>query len=60
MIAMLPDKVKSLRGWHENTGEMNQEAFFATTDFITKKVSLPRTLRNMLRAVDEWRKRGSE
>jgi predicted amidohydrolase YtcJ len=58
MIAMLPDKVKSLRGWHENTGEMNQEAFFATTDFITKKVSLPRTLRNMLRAVDAMAEKG--
>ena len=58
MIAMLPDKVKTLRGWHEDTGEMNQEAFFATTDFITKKVSLPRTLRNMLRAVDDMAEKG--
>lgn len=58
MIAMLPDKVKSLRGWHEKTGEMNQEAFFATTDFITKKVPLPRTLRNMLRAVDQMAEKG--
>jgi hypothetical protein len=53
MISMLPARIKTLRGWHEETGEMNQEAFFATTDFITKKVSLPRTIRNMLRAVDE-------
>jgi predicted amidohydrolase YtcJ len=58
MIAMLPDKVKTLRGWHEETGEMNQEAFFATTDFITKKVSLPRTVRNMLRAVDDMAEKG--
>jgi len=58
MIAMLPDKMKTLRGWHEDTGEMNQEAFFATADFITKKVSLPRTLRNMLRAVDDMAEKG--
>jgi len=58
MIAILPDKVKSLRGWHEDTGEINQEAFFATTDYITKKVSLPRTLRNMLRAVDDMAEKG--
>ena len=58
MIAMLPDKLKTLRGWHEDTGEMNQEAFFAATDFITKKVSLPRTLRNMLRAVDDLAEKG--
>lgn len=58
MIAMLPAKIKTLRGWHEETGEMNQEAFFAATDFITKKVSLPRTIRNMLRAVDEMAEKG--
>jgi len=58
MIAMLPDRMKSLRGWHEETGEMNQEAFFAATDFITKKVSLPRTLRNMLRAADDMAEKG--
>ena len=37
---------------------MNQEAFFATTDFITKKVSLLRTIRNMLRAVDDMAEKG--
>jgi predicted amidohydrolase YtcJ len=58
MIAMLPDRVKALRGWHEETGEMNQEAFFATTDFVTKKVSLHRTIRNMLRAVDGMAEKG--
>jgi predicted amidohydrolase YtcJ len=58
MIALLPDKVKTLRGWHGDTGEMNQEAFFAVTDFITKKVSLPRTIRNMLRAVDDMAEKG--
>jgi predicted amidohydrolase YtcJ len=58
MIAMLPDKVKTVRGYHEETGEMNQEAFFATTDFITKKVSLSQTIRNMLRAVDDMAKKG--
>lgn len=52
LIGMLPAKVKTLRGFHGDTGEMNQEAFFAVTDFVTKKISLPRTLRNMLSAVD--------
>ncbi len=53
LIALLPAKVKTLRGFHQDTGEMNQDAFFAVTDFITKRVSLPRTLRNMLCAVDK-------
>jgi len=58
MIAMLPAKVRSLRGYHEDTGEMNQEAFFAATDYVAKTVSLPRTIRNMLRAVDDLADRG--
>ncbi|MCX5829076.1 MAG: amidohydrolase [Deltaproteobacteria bacterium] len=58
MIEMLPDKVKTLRGYHEDTGEMQQEAFFATTDFITKKVSISRTIKNMLRAVDDLADKG--
>ncbi len=58
MIAMLPPGVKSMRGYHEDTGEMNQEAFFATTDFVSKTVSLPSTVSNMLRAVDDLAERG--
>lgn len=52
LIGTLPAGVKTLRGFHGDTGEMNQEAFFAVTDFVTKKISLPRTLANMLSAVD--------
>jgi predicted amidohydrolase YtcJ len=58
MIALLPARMRDLRGWHADTGEMNQEAFFAVTDFITRKVSLPRTLRNMLEAVDGMAEKG--
>jgi predicted amidohydrolase YtcJ len=58
LIALLPKRLQSLRGWHDQSGEMNQEAFFAVTDFLTKKVSLPRTLRNMLRAVDGMAAKG--
>ncbi len=58
MISLLPKPVKALRGYHEDTGEMNQEAFFAVTDFVTKKVSPLRTVRNMLRAVDALAEKG--
>ncbi len=58
MISQLPKPVKALRGYHEDTGEMNQEAFFAVTDFVTKKVSPLRTVRNMLRAVDALAEKG--
>ncbi len=58
LIAALPAGIKNLRGFHGDTGEMNQEAFFAVTDFVTKKISLPRTLKNMLGAVDDMALKG--
>jgi hypothetical protein len=58
LIALLPDRIKTLRGFHQDTGEMNQEAFFAVTDFITRKISPLKTIRNMLRAVDDLAERG--
>lgn len=58
MISLLPQGVKSVRGYHEETGEMNQEAFFAVTDFITRKVSPLQVIRNMLRAVDTMAEKG--
>lgn len=58
MIAMLPESIRSLRGFHPDSGEMNQEAFFAVTDFATKKVSLKKTLKGMIDAVDTLASRG--
>ncbi|HQO03111.1 MAG TPA: amidohydrolase [Spirochaetota bacterium] len=58
MIAMLPKTITSLRGFHAESGEMNQEAFFAVTDFATKKVSLKKTLNGMISAVDKLASRG--
>ena len=58
MIAMLPKSIRSLRGFHPDSGEMNQEAFFAVTDFGTKKVSLKKTLKGMIDAVDTLASRG--
>ena len=58
MIAMLPKSIRSLRGFHADSGEMNQEAFFAVTDFATKKVSLKKTLSGMINAIDKLAARG--
>ena len=48
----LPKKVARLRGYHPDTGEMNQEAFFAVSDYITNSLSIPELIANMQKAVD--------
>ena len=52
LLRLVENKVKSLRGYHPDTGEMNQEAFFAVSDYITNSIQLPELLKNMQKAVD--------
>ncbi len=52
MLEMLPTKINSLRGFNSGTGQLNQEAYFAATDFITQKVSPVALLKNSLRGFD--------
>lgn len=52
LLKKLEKKVRTLRGYHPESGEMNQEAFFAFSDYITNSLSLPELLRNMQKAVD--------
>lgn len=41
-----------LRGYHADTGEMNQEAFFKVSDYITNSLSTIQLIKNMQKAVD--------
>ena len=52
LLEKLPKKIASLRGWHADTGEMNQEAFFAVSDYITNSISPLELLRDMQLAAD--------
>ena len=52
LLKKLPEKVGALRGYHPDTGEMNQEAFFAVSDFITNSISPLELLRDMQLAAD--------
>lgn len=54
----LRHKAGQLRGWHEDTGEMNQEAFFAFSDYVSGSVSPLRLIRNMQSAADHLAKNG--
>ena len=52
LLRQIDDKIRDKRGYHPDTGEMNQEAFFAVSDFVTNSVQLPELVRNMQQAVD--------
>ena len=58
LLKKLDKKLKPLRGYHPDTGEMNQEAFFVVSDYITNSVSIIQLLKNMQKAADFQAKRG--
>lgn len=52
LLKQLPEKVSSLRGYNADSGEMNQEAFFATTDYVTSTVPTSYLIQSMQKAID--------
>ena len=58
LLKLVESKVSGLRGYHPDTGEMNQEAFFAVSDYITGSIQIPALIRNMQKAVDYQASKG--
>lgn len=58
LLQKIGKRVRDLRGYHPDTGEMNQEAFFEASNYITNSVSIPELFRNMQAAVDFQAARG--
>lgn len=52
LLNKMEKKVKNLRGYHPDTGEMNQEAFFEFSNYITNSISVFELFKNMQKAVD--------
>lgn len=53
MLDMIPGKIKKLRGFNSDTGQLFQEGFAKTIDFATSKVSLPQLVKSMLAGIDK-------
>lgn len=58
LLNKMDKQVKHLRGYHPDTGEMNQEAFFKFSDYISSSLSLIDLFRNMQDAVDYMAQHG--
>lgn len=58
LLKKLNKKLSKLRGYHPDTGEMNQEAFFACSDYISGSLSIPDLFRNMQNCTDYLASKG--
>lgn len=52
LLNILKKKVEHLRGYHEDTGEMNQEAFFKFSDYVSSSIPPVKLIANMQKAAD--------
>ena len=58
LLEILKDRVKGLRGYHEDSGEMNQEAFFKFSDYVSSSIPPVKLIRNMQIAADYLAEKG--
>ena len=58
LLEKLKGKIENLRGYHEDTGEMNQEAFFAISDYVTNSVPIVQLIKNMQNAANYMASKG--
>ncbi|MBQ3151728.1 MAG: amidohydrolase family protein [Clostridia bacterium] len=58
LLNKMDSKVRNLRGYHPDTGEMNQEAFFQFSNYISSSLSLIDLVKNMQNAVDFYAEHG--
>ncbi|MDD6640426.1 MAG: amidohydrolase family protein [Erysipelotrichaceae bacterium] len=58
LLNKLKNVLSKLRGYHFESGEMNQEAFFAVSNYITNSLSIPQLIKNMQSTIDYLAKRG--
>ena len=52
LLNKIDKRIKNLRGYHPDTGEMNQEAFFAVSDYISSSLSIVSLVKTMQQAAD--------
>ena len=58
LLELVEKDVKGLRGFHPDTGEMNQEAFFKVSDFVTNSIAITDLVRNIQAAMDYLASKG--
>ena len=58
LLEKVDAKVKNLRGYHPDTGEMNQEAFFVVSDYVTNSIPILQLIKNMQSAIDYMASKG--
>ncbi|MGN1399638.1 MAG: amidohydrolase [Erysipelotrichaceae bacterium] len=58
LLNKLQSKISHIRGYHFDSGEMNQEAFYAVSNYMTNTLSIPQLIENMQDTVDYLAERG--
>ncbi len=58
LLEKLPEAIKTCRGYNPESGEMNQEAFFKTTDYVSASLSIVELVKSMEKTIDYMASKG--
>lgn len=58
LLNKIKSKIQNLRGYHEESGEMNQDAFFVVSDYVTNSIPIVQLIKNMQKAIDDMAAKG--
>lgn len=58
LLNKIKKKTHHLRGYHEDTGEMNQDAFFEVSNYVTNSIPIIQLVKNMQNAINDLAKQG--
>lgn len=58
LLNKVKKKICHLRGYHEESGEMNQDAFFAVSDYVTNSIPIIKLIENMQNAINHMASKG--
>ena len=58
LLRLLKKELENVRGFHPDSGEMNQEAFFKVSDYMTRSIATLDLIKNMQKAMDYQASRG--
>ena len=58
LIGLYPEKIKRLRGFNEDTGQLFNEAYYEGLDYVTSKISIPKFIKSVIGGYDLLAQKG--
>ncbi|MBU2511276.1 amidohydrolase [bacterium] len=58
LIELYPEKIRNLRGFNSDSGQLFNEAYYEGLDYVTSKISLPKLIKSVIGGYDLLAEKG--